>query len=68
MKTVQIDLFNMGDQSNKSNCIKQNGPNNDGELNWVREDMLGKVIEKRSSVMDKIDFDDTLLILGTNYG
>ena len=58
MKIVPRDLFNMGDQSNKSNCIEQNGPNNDGELNWVREDMLVQVIEKPPSAMDKIDFDE----------
>jgi len=58
MKTVPRDLFNMGDQSNKSNCIEQHGPNNYGELNWVREDMLVQVIEKPPFVMDKIDFDE----------
>jgi len=54
VKTTPRDLFNMGDQSNKSNCIEQNGPNKDGELNWVREDMLVQVIEKPLSIMIKL--------------
>jgi len=50
MKKVPRDLFNMGDQSNQSNGTELDATNNDGELNWVRKDILVTVFEKPSKV------------------
>jgi len=65
MKKVPRDLFNMGDQSDKSNGVKLNTTINDGELNWARRDMAVTVSQKPSSAWEEIacnedDFDETL--------
>ena len=62
MKKVPRDLFNMGDQSNG---VELNTANNDGELNWVREDMSVTIFEKPScvrqrNIFNEDDIDETL--------
>jgi len=66
MKKVLRDLFNMGNQSNQSNDTELHATNNDGELNWVREDISATVFEKPSKVGEENTFgdevDDTLFV------
>lgn len=86
MKTVPRDLFNMGEQSDVmiqegylcdpfDDMRNLNAPNNDDELNWVREDIPATEVDMPSHVMhesehgeeddeeedEEDDFDDTLL-------
>jgi len=50
MKKVPRDLFNMGDRPNSSNGTELNATNNDGELNWVRDDMPLTIFEKTYNI------------------
>ncbi|XP_020204521.2 uncharacterized protein LOC109789889 [Cajanus cajan] len=64
MKTMPRDVFNMSEQLEPRGV---NAPNDDGEFNWVREDIPATIIEKPLHVMqeeeyeEESDFDDTLL-------
>ncbi|KAJ1390448.1 Transposase-associated domain [Sesbania bispinosa] len=64
MKTMPRDVFNMSDQLEPRGI---NAPNDDGEFNWVGEDIPATIIEKPSHVMQEEEFeeesdcDDTLL-------